>query len=66
MDTKEKLKMIYENPHVWAIGDGYRTKNGTITDEKCTVANVEKKGTVSARFMLSPEIDVVESGIIRH
>jgi len=65
MDTKEKLKMIYENPHVWAIGDGYRTKNGTITDEKCTVANVEKKGTVSARFMLSPEIDVVESGIIR-
>ena len=46
MDTKEKLKMIYENPHVWAIGDGYRTKNGTITDEKCTVASVEKKGTV--------------------
>jgi len=65
MNTEEKLKIIYENPHVWAIGDGFRTKKGTRTGEKCAVASVKQKGTVSAQFMMPPEIDVVESGIIR-
>ena len=41
MNTEEKLKIIHENPHVWSIGDGFRTKKGVTTEEKCTVVLVE-------------------------
>jgi hypothetical protein len=65
-DTKEKL--LRENPHVQAIGEGVRTTWGKTTGEGCTVVSVEKKLPLR---MLAPEnklpasVDVIESGIIR-
>ena len=68
MNTKEKLDLIYKNPHVWSVGDGLRTTKNEITDKKCTVVGVRKKlpeNFISPQFMLPPEVDVFTSGEIK-
>jgi hypothetical protein len=68
MDIKEKLELIYKNPHVWSIGDGVRTTQGKFTSEKCAVVGVSKKlpkSVIAAEHVLPREVDVVETGIIR-
>jgi len=68
MDTKEKLDLIYKNPHVWSVGDGLRTRKNKTTDEKCTVVGVRKKlpkHFISPQHVLSSSVDVVETGEIK-
>ena len=68
MNTEDKLKFLQAHPHVVAIGDGQRIKNGENTGEKCTVYSVPKKvpeHMLSAHLILPKDGDVMETGIIK-